>query len=239
MPLDVARIVEGLRFLREADRNLTVFGAKGHEHELRPCLDEARVVEFERRYSLRLPADYRRFLMEVGNGGAGPYYGIHGLDQLYETEEDYWNDLSKPFLYRHRWAGPPDLLKAINDADLLKAIHEADADDWSDSDRRGELIDEYWRQASRDGSINICEYGCNLRFLLIVNGPEFGRIWFDATADLAGYSPVAINRAAPNEQHGKWCITDKDTPEENRIGFAEWYHCWLAWACQLVKGEAL
>jgi hypothetical protein len=229
MPLNVPRIVDGLRFLRESDRELAVFGANGHEYKLRPCLHEGKIVELEGRYSLRLPDDYRRFLMHVGNGGAGPYYGILGLDELYETREDYWNDLSKPFPYRHQWEGPPD---------LLKAIKEAEVDESGDEDRRGELIDEYWRQASRDGSIDICEYGCNLRFLLIVNGPEFGRIWFDATADLTGYIPVAINRAAPVEQYGKWCITDKDTQEENRAGFAEWYHCWLDWACRLVSGDA-
>jgi hypothetical protein len=226
MPLDVPKIVDGLRFLREADRKFSVFGANGHEYKLRSRLDEAMVVEFERRYSLRLPDDYRRFVIEVGNGGAGPYYGIHGLDELYETQEDYWNDLSKPFPYRHQWAGPPD---------LLKAIEEADAYESGDEDRRGELIDEYWRLASRDGSINICDYGCNLRFLLIVKGPELARIWFDATPDLAGYSPVAINPAPPIERYGKWCITDYDTPEESRVGFAEWYHCWLDWACRLVE----
>jgi hypothetical protein len=226
MPLDVPKIVEDLWFLREADRNLAVFGANGHKYNLRPRLDEATVADFEHRYSLRLPNDYRRFLIELGNGGAGPYYGIHGLDELVETQQDYWNDLSKPFPYLHQWTGPPDLLKAIN---------EEDPNEVDDENRRGKLIDEYWQVASRDGSINICEYGCNLRFLLILKGPEFGHIWFDATPDLAGYSPVTINRAAPVERYSKWCITDQNTPEVNRVGFAQWYHCWLDWACRLVR----
>jgi hypothetical protein len=226
MPLDVRRILDDLRFLREADREFAVFGANGHEYKLRHRLNEAKVVEFENRYSLRLPDDYRIFLMQVGNGGAGPCYGIYGLDELYETRKDYWNDLSKPFPYRCQWKGP---------SDVLKAIEEAEADLSRDEDRRSRLIDEYWRLASCEGAINICEYGCNLRFLLIVKGPEFGRIWFDATPDLAGYSPVAITPAASSEPYAKWCVTDRDTPEENRVGFAEWYHCWLDWACRLVK----
>jgi len=228
MSLDVDKIFAGLQFLREADRSFAVFGASGHEYRLRPCLDEAKIAEFEGRHSLRLPEDYRKFLMQVGNGGAGPYYGIYGLDELCETRADYWNDLSKPFPHRRQWEGPPDLLKAINAAKVDKSF---------DQHRLAELIDEYWRQASRDGSINVCEYGCNLRFLLIVNGPEFGCIWFDATPDLAGYCPVAINRAAPLEPYAKWCITDEDTSEENRVGFAEWYHCWLDWASRLVRGH--
>jgi hypothetical protein len=48
------KIVEGLRFLREADRDRVVFGANGHEYKLRPCVDEVKVEKFERRYSLRL-----------------------------------------------------------------------------------------------------------------------------------------------------------------------------------------
>jgi hypothetical protein len=230
MPLDVPKIVDGLRFLRKADRKLAVFGANGHEYKLRPCLLEATIVEFEVRYSVRLPDDYRKFLTQVGNGGAGPYYGIHGLDDLDETHEDYWNDLSKPFPYHKKCEGPPD---------LLKAIKEAEGDESGDEDRRVELVDEYWKQASRDGSINICEYGCNLRFLLIVKGPEVGRIWFDATPDLAGYSPVAINPEAPPDRYGKWCVTDQDTSEEKRVGFAEWYHCWLDWTCRLVRAGSL
>src|SRR5918911_3219076 len=99
MPLDAPRIVDGLRFLRKADRKLTVFGANSHKYKLRPCLDESKIVEFERHYSLSLPEDYRNFLMHVGNGGAGPYCGIHRLDQLHVTYAGFF----KPFPFRHQW----------------------------------------------------------------------------------------------------------------------------------------
>jgi hypothetical protein len=71
-----------------------------------------------------------------------------------------------------------------------------------------------------------------------LKGPEFGRIWFDDTPDLGGYSPVGLNPAPAIELYGKWCITHEDTPEENRVGFAEWYHHWLDWACRLVREGA-
>ena len=74
MPLDVVKIVEGLRFLRDAAHQRGVFGADLHEYKLRPRANEPDVGAFERRYSLRLPDDYRRFLTEVGNGGARPYF---------------------------------------------------------------------------------------------------------------------------------------------------------------------
>lgn len=227
MPIDIPKIIEGLQYLREADRDHAVFGADGHEYKLRPCATEAQVLDFERRYSLRLPEDYRRFLTEVGNGGAGPYYGILGVDQLCELEEDFWGDLSKPFPYRQLWNGPPELLKAIADADEL--------DD--EGERQGELIDEYWKTATRDGSIMICDYGCALRFVLVVNGPEFGHVWFDATADISGYSPVGIDPSASADRYGKWCLMQENISEEKRVSFADWYHCWLTWACRIVRDK--
>jgi hypothetical protein len=45
----------------------------------RPTLTEHALAEFEATHSLRLPADYRAFLGEVGNGGPGPGYGMSEL----------------------------------------------------------------------------------------------------------------------------------------------------------------
>jgi hypothetical protein len=228
MPLDVFKIVEGLRFLRDTDgQELSVFGADGHGYERRPPADEADLVEFERRQGLRLPEDYRRFLIEVGNGGAGPYYGILGLDELCETTEGSRGDLSKPFPHRRKWDGPPEIVKAMEDA-------TADEDD----ERLSQLTEQYWLQAARrDGSITICEYGCGAQFLLIVNGPESGRIWFDDTADLRGYRPVAVDPAAPPHRYGSWCTIQGDVAPESRVDFAQWYHCWLDWACRVVRAR--
>lgn len=47
--------------------------------DLRPHLTEKSVSEFEATHSLGLPADYRAFLLEIGNGGPGPGYGMSEL----------------------------------------------------------------------------------------------------------------------------------------------------------------
>ncbi|MFG3055401.1 SMI1/KNR4 family protein [Kitasatospora sp. NPDC048239] len=60
-----------------------VFGARwqgsGHRFLLDPPLTESEVAEAEEELDVSFPAAYRRFLLEVGAGGAGPHYGIFPL----------------------------------------------------------------------------------------------------------------------------------------------------------------
>jgi len=51
-----------------------------HQYRLNPVLDEQAILTFEKRHNVRLPEDYRAFLLHVGNGGAGPYCGVLPLE---------------------------------------------------------------------------------------------------------------------------------------------------------------
>ena len=85
---DLAVLVQRLR---TADERLRVFGSKQHKYRLGPVLSEAELTAFEAAHGIRLPGDYRRFLATVGNGGAGPFYGMEPLGA-------FGRDLSKPFV---------------------------------------------------------------------------------------------------------------------------------------------
>lgn len=62
------------------------FGARHHDYALRPPLEPDRLEAIERELDLRLPESYRRHLLDVGDGGAGPYHGMMPLDHPLQLE---------------------------------------------------------------------------------------------------------------------------------------------------------
>lgn len=72
----IDRIRKRLDLLRTIDEGRHVFGASGHEYALEPTLDEAAIVENERRAGVSFPPDYRAYLGRIASSGAGPYYGL-------------------------------------------------------------------------------------------------------------------------------------------------------------------
>src|SRR5512142_2282534 len=98
MGLEATYVRHVLAQLRAARAD--TFGATSHLFLLNPPLPEADVISFERRHKVSLPDDYRRFITEIGNGGAGPYYGVFPFGK--DDDDRDWEgggfvgDLSKP-----------------------------------------------------------------------------------------------------------------------------------------------
>lgn len=72
-PLDRSTVLRRLAELDRRDQRRRVFGAASHQYKLNPSLPVSVVQAFEGRYGVSLPEDYRLFITEVGNGGAGPH----------------------------------------------------------------------------------------------------------------------------------------------------------------------
>jgi hypothetical protein len=94
---DRAEVVSRLHYLRSADPGLTRFGSAAHRYLLNPPLAEHAVTAFEARHDVSLPDGYRAFLVQVGDGGAGPFYGVFRLDRSDPAARDR-EDLLPGFL---------------------------------------------------------------------------------------------------------------------------------------------
>ncbi len=190
----IERVLPGLERLREQDpHGGRTFAASEHGYRLGPVIDERAVTTFESTHGIVLPADYRAFVTRVGNGGAGPFYGVFRLGEMddgfgfapWKTGELVGN-LARPFPHREAWNLTGDELEALQNALSDEETERA-----------------YW--GPMDGAVPICHQGCNLRDWLVVTGPEAGRMWHDATADYGGWEPI-VDRSGAHLSFGAWYL---------------------------------
>jgi len=214
--LEPTEVHASLRWLSAA--NPAVFGADQHRFRLNPPLPEEEVSSFERKHRVRLPADYRDFVAAVGNGGAGPYYGVFPLGkmdgasgQLESWQEDngFIGTLSEPFPLRESWND----LTGMPSEELG---HDNEQEYWN---RLEGFEKKYWASSRMNGAIPICHEGCALRVWLVVSGSEAGRLWHDGRADYTGLRPVLLKNGTP-------------------ATFASWYREWLYAALDYVSASS-
>ncbi|MEV5576782.1 SMI1/KNR4 family protein [Spirillospora sp. NPDC052269] len=152
----------GLAEMRRADPDLKTFGAGAHEYTLNPPLSRAALASFESRHGIRLPGEYRDFLLRVGNGGAGPYYGLFPLDH-YPTQ---------------------DVLPSEN-PDFLRTAFPHDRPWDPPYDTPGYEDDDHIT-----GSLPIVHEGCGYIIRLVITGPERGNLWLDGRCSDMGIHPL-------------------------------------------------
>lgn len=165
----VQRIKDKLRRLKKADKTYGVFGSEKHKYKLKGTLPEKTIRQFEESFSIELPDDYCQFLREVGNGGAGPYYGLEPLEngRYADLHHKDANDLinpSFPFQHTSYWNFEDDQFVPENE-------------------------DTYFDNKWVDGVLRISDFGCGVSMNLVVNGPEYGNIWVDSRVNDGGIFP--------------------------------------------------
>jgi hypothetical protein len=200
--IDSAEIRESLVNLSAA--KATVFGADIHRFQLNPPLSEVEVVAFEQTHRTALPGDYRDFVIRIGNGGAGPFYGIFplglmddGMDlRSWQFSGGIAGDLAKPFPHSAEWndlAGLPEFESARADRN-----EEADLDSAIEAFER-----RYWDGALMNGAFPICHAGCAIRIWMVTNGEQSGRLWCDKRAEYGGIAPLTLKSGA-HATFGVW-----------------------------------
>lgn len=154
---------------RKVDEEQQVFGASTHKYELKPVLSMAEVEAFEKRHQITLPKEYVFFLTQVGNGGAGPYYGLATLEKVISSDE-------------HVAAVSNEALidKALTKEKWKRIMDETEEDD--------DLYDEAMARLY-GGMLIVGTQGCTYDNLLLVNGSETGKmVYIDWNLD-SDYGP--------------------------------------------------
>ncbi len=212
LPFEKTAILDTLRLLKRKDRHWRIFGSGLHHYELNPPLPVQEADAFEKKYGITLPEDYRYFITQVGNGGAGPFCGVFALGEwafnriAHKLDEPGWeitDDIGQPFPHTDAWNLPATFWENEPDPPRVTPREEVDR------------LWAAWDQAEReayahvmDGAVPICHRGCGLSQWLVVNGTQKGYVWDDNTADRAGIAPL---RNAQGRQ----------------MTFADWYLDWL------------
>ncbi|WP_443750227.1 HEAT repeat domain-containing protein [Asticcacaulis solisilvae] len=208
------RIVRKLKAAAAADRTFAVFGAESHRYAIGPKVSEAQIRAFETEHGIDLPAHYRAFLTQVGNGtpdrngrsAAGPFYGIYPFGAKIDA-----------FVYKqngHLRAQPfvnPDMPQSEWD----EAAKPLDADDISDDD---------YAEGNRrlfGGLLPIGHQGCQSYHALVLQGPNAGRV---VNVDVDRYLPQFCFEANFLDWYERWLdeiisgIATKDGP--NWFGYS-------------------
>lgn len=198
----LSRIKGKLEKLRQQDKDLKLFGAHKHKYNLNPVASIASIREFEATHQVTLPEGYVTFLTTLGNGGAGPFYGLEPFENALFDDLDYKRpdsllNPSVPFLHTNPWnlEFEPTVSEEENEQEYNRQ-YEA-------------FTDEYYAREQMNGAIAISNYGCGVVLHLIVNGDEYGIIWADDRGNDGGIFP--------SYQLGN----------DNKITFLDWYEYWL------------
>lgn len=200
----------------------SIFGFQGHRWQLEPPLSVTELAEIEAQLRVRLPSEYRSFLLEVSRGGAGPAYGLfppRRVDGRWQWEGDGadltdLDTLHQPFAH----------VEAFNPADGLP--EPPNEDDYDSEEAFNAAEDAYWLQHEAAvgrpehsiGLLYLCHLGCAYREALVVSGPARGQMWADDVAGDGGYRPLQ---------------DDDGTP----LGFGRWYRRWLDDSTARVSSE--
>lgn len=192
------------------------FGAGQHQYRFAPPLTEREVARFERKHRVRLPEEYRSFLLEVGNGGAGPGYGVFPLGR--DTEfESFLAAAPRPLRWLASIAKFRRPFAKLSDAfpyrERLRLAPEEIAALGADGGPEADPIPP--------GALPICTHGCGLRDWLVLSGEEAGHVWHDALAEYGS----AVQDYCPALGWAPW-----EHADGRHMTFDEWWNHWLTTA---------
>ncbi|MFE7801570.1 HEAT repeat domain-containing protein [Nocardia sp. NPDC057440] len=223
MDAQLSRIADKLTQAAADPGLLESFGARTHGFRMNPPLSESTVAGFETEHGVVLPEGYRRFLLEVADGGAGPSYGLVPLAEAYDTAADS---------FAGHFAEPSPFVPGI-----------VYADDWWDR-----FVESQDRPDPLQGTLSIVHHGCTGHTQLVISGPGRGRLvaidyngvpapyvledpdfltWYERWLDelLAGYDVGEFGCKLPGDEATLLDILAADPSAERRARAATSLRC--------------
>jgi SMI1 / KNR4 family (SUKH-1) len=206
--MDVALVIDRLAELRRLDAKRRVFGASDHSYALAPPVDTVLLRLVETALEAPLPADYRRFLTLIGDGGAGPYYGILSLERSIsrarmlagEDEENRGERQAREII-----GTLPAFTRDFpieSDVDFGEIIGMPES--WEDhvtrldhdpayAARWDQLREQYLVEPFNCGWIPICDFGCDDFFALVLRGKRCGTVWVNSVIGATGFYCLEVS----------------------------------------------
>jgi hypothetical protein len=160
----IKKISKKLKILKNKDKTFEIFGSSDHKYKLLKPISIQRLEMLEQKYNINLPDEYVAFITFLGDGGAGPFYGLYPIEMaLKDTEliEDYkddiCSDITKPSIFTSK-----------------KELKE-----YQEMNEKIEDYNERYNNGVRalNGTLEINSQGCSFRNNIILNGPNAGKVF--------------------------------------------------------------
>lgn len=153
------RIKNKLNQAMRKDTAFSEFGSSSHQYRVKEKLTAKELADWQARNQVTLPEPFAQFLTEVGNGGAGPYYGIYSIEKAVsytESQALLAESVLYPGMTKEEWNHLTEPL--TNDEDIPDEEYD---------DVRNKVL---------GGMLCIGTQGCEYDMYLVLEGKHRGRI---------------------------------------------------------------
>ncbi|QDH23571.1 hypothetical protein [Saccharibacillus brassicae] len=153
--VQLERIIWKLKMAARKDSGFKEFGANRHGYRMNEPITAEEIAGFEASIKAALPAEFAQFLQTVGNGGAGPYYGISPLHLSGSFGDPGGECVLEPGMAPERWQ------------EITAFLDDPSLDEAGKKSRESELY---------GGLLAIGEMGWTFEMMLVLQGPCRGRV---------------------------------------------------------------
>ena len=145
--------------LEKKDKLREIFGANLHQYTLKTIAPLEAIESGERYYGFKVPEEYKSYLTNISNGGAGPCSGLFPLQHsLLPLGESY----------------------LANNPNHYTKLFPFSLDDVNRFNQELKENKNFFLPLSKQagGYLFLTEYGCGGFYIMIINGSCCGQVWY-------------------------------------------------------------